>query len=68
MRLVPALAQMEATGVAFDPSVLCRQIRQANRRLREIEREADALVSKQVPQRRARVQFGVVGGCREGAL
>ena len=49
MRLVPALAQMEATGVAFDPSVLCRQMRQANRRLREIEREADALVSKQVP-------------------
>ena len=45
MRLVPALAQMEATGVAFDPSVLCRQIRQANRRLSEIEREADALVS-----------------------
>ena len=45
MRLVPALAQMEATGVAFDPSVLCRQIRQANRRLCEIEREADALVS-----------------------
>ena len=44
MRLVPALAQMEATGVAFDPSVLCRQIRQANRRLCEIEREADALV------------------------
>ena len=49
MRLVPALAQMEATGVAFDPSVLCGQIRQANRRLSEIEREADALVKKAVP-------------------
>ena len=45
MRLVPALAQMEATGVAFDPTVLRRQIRQANRRLVEIEREADAVVS-----------------------
>ena len=33
------------TGVAFDPTVLRRQIRQANRRLVEIEREADAVVS-----------------------
>jgi DNA polymerase I-like protein with 3'-5' exonuclease and polymerase domains len=40
MPLVPVLAAMEAGGVPFAPGLLRRQVRQTNRRLRELEEHA----------------------------
>ena len=46
MPLVPVLASMESVGVGFAPEALRRQLRQANRRLRELEAECAAIVSR----------------------
>jgi DNA polymerase theta len=46
MPLVPVLAAMEAVGVGFAPEALRRQLRQANRRLREVEVECAGIIGR----------------------
>jgi len=46
MPLVPVLAYMEAIGVGFAPEALKRQLRQAKRRLREIEVECACIIAR----------------------
>ena len=46
MPLVPVLASMESIGVGFAPDALRRQLRQAHRRLRELEVECAGIVGR----------------------